>query len=408
MEDSQGCKESYESNPGFHTPDPKKAKTDSTFNVSFDEYTTAVNAVNSIQNDKESAHTNPLWWGVLDFREEDVSPSPSLPRAKNFLSANEIDHLMNITQNAIQEENEKISKSAKSLLEALLLSEIVSLQLLAKECGARGVVGVLDLLQRSADKMQDVDDKKIIQDHLANVDADDDTTIYVGRCIEDTYEWSVVFMDNVNLNEPSTCSLLGLVQKPRKLYSHMAKTTQTLTARIKRVAPGLVVLANHAIFYIGSSREAGNGENSGPTYKDNHDKAKTNFVDTIKVSRAQHIKLELQIIEQSGKNPLPESLQKAMTSILIPFFHIVGMRIWFYLLFQISGDLYGVWDWTSEYSPTKDTDVGENLVERVGRMSNILAKRSKTFKGKKTSESSKPTVGLNKFRTPVKKAKTAE
>ncbi|CAG8703326.1 14146_t:CDS:2, partial [Acaulospora morrowiae] len=133
IEDSQGRKESYESNPGFHTPDPKKAKTDSTFNVSFDEYTIAVNAVNSIQNDKESAHTNPLWWGVLDFREENVSPSPSLPRAKNFLSANEIDHLMNMTQNAIQEENEKISKSAESFLEALLLSEIVSLQLLAKE-----------------------------------------------------------------------------------------------------------------------------------------------------------------------------------------------------------------------------------------------------------------------------------
>ncbi|CAG8723084.1 14291_t:CDS:2, partial [Acaulospora morrowiae] len=88
--------------------------------------------------------------------------------------------------------------------------------------------------------------------------------------------------------------------------------------------------------YWGSSREAGNGENSGPTHKDNHDKSKINFVDTIKVSRVQHIELELQIIEQSGKNPLPECLQKAMT-----------------------GDLYGVWDWASEYLPTKDTDVGE-------------------------------------------------
>lgn len=61
---------------------------------------------------------------------------------------------MNITESAIQEESEKISKSAKSLLEALLLSEIVSLQFLAKECGARGIVGVRDLLQRFANKMQ--------------------------------------------------------------------------------------------------------------------------------------------------------------------------------------------------------------------------------------------------------------
>ena len=72
-----------------------------------------------------------------------MSPSPSLPRAKNFLSDNEIDRLINMMKSAIQEESEKLSKSAESLIEALLLSEIVSLQLLAKECGARGV-GVRD------------------------------------------------------------------------------------------------------------------------------------------------------------------------------------------------------------------------------------------------------------------------
>ncbi|CAB5369452.1 unnamed protein product [Rhizophagus irregularis] len=32
-----------------------------TFNVSFDEYTTVVNAVKSIQQDNESAYTDPLW-----------------------------------------------------------------------------------------------------------------------------------------------------------------------------------------------------------------------------------------------------------------------------------------------------------------------------------------------------------
>ncbi len=83
-----------------------------------------------------------------------MSPSPSLPRAKNFLSDDEIDRLMNMMKSTIREESEKLSKSAKSLIEALLLSEIVSLQLLAKECGARGITGVCDLLQRSSDKIQ--------------------------------------------------------------------------------------------------------------------------------------------------------------------------------------------------------------------------------------------------------------
>ena len=113
-------------------------------------------------------------------------------------------------------------------------------------------------------------------------------------------------------------------------------------------------------FYMQSSSiEAGIGENSGPTHKDNHDKAKTNFVDVIKVSRAQHIEIETHIIEQSGRNPLPDCLQKGLALISIPFFQIIGIRIRFYILFQINGDLYGFWDWASESLPVKDTDVSE-------------------------------------------------
>ncbi|CAG8698856.1 22613_t:CDS:10, partial [Dentiscutata erythropus] len=209
--------ETSQGSSNFHTPDhSKKTRTDIS-NVSFDEYTSAVNTVNSIQNDKYTSAVN----AINSIQNNKESAHTNLPRAKNYLSANEIDGLINITQNAIQEENEKISKSAKSPLEALLLSEIVSLQLLAKECGARGVVGIRDLLQRSAGKMQDVDDKKTIQDHLANVDADDDTTIYIGRCIEDTYEWISCFHGQC---QSERCSLLGLVQKLRKLqYIHIVR-----------------------------------------------------------------------------------------------------------------------------------------------------------------------------------------
>ncbi|EXX66181.1 hypothetical protein RirG_126270 [Rhizophagus irregularis DAOM 197198w] len=402
----------------IHTPvhNNKKTRTE----TSLDKYINAINAVNSIQNNTESAHTDPLWWGVLDFREENVSPSPSLPRAKNFLPDDEIDRLMNMMKSTIREESEKLSKSAKSLIEALLLSEIVSLQLLAKECGARGIAGVCDLLQRSSDKIQDVVDvdKNIIQDCLANIDFDDETAIYVGRCIQNTYEWIQCFHGQCNSERTVDMYLVGPCAKtPKTIFIYGEnhsdadredKTDRSGTSRVGKPCDFL---------YWSSSREAGIGENSGPTHKDNHDKARTNFVDVIKVARAQRIELEYQIIEQSGRSPLPESLQKAMTSILIPFFHIVGMRIRFYLLIQISGDQYGVWDWASEYLPTKDTDVGEvallckrflvygNLVERVGRASSILAKRAKIFKEEisRSDETSQPTVGLDKFRTPVKK-----
>ncbi|CAI2192131.1 5576_t:CDS:2, partial [Funneliformis geosporum] len=133
MEDSQDC----ESNFNLHIPDlNKKVKVDTTFNVSFDEYITVVHAVKSIQNVNESAYTNPLWWGVLDFREENISLSLDFSRAKNFLSTDKIDRLMSMTRSAIQEKKKHISKSVESFLEALLLSDIVSLQLLAKECSA--------------------------------------------------------------------------------------------------------------------------------------------------------------------------------------------------------------------------------------------------------------------------------
>ncbi|CAG8672123.1 11533_t:CDS:2, partial [Scutellospora calospora] len=55
IEDSQCHEESYGSSSDL---DPnKKAKTDSTFNALFDDYTTAVNAIKSIQENNESAHS---------------------------------------------------------------------------------------------------------------------------------------------------------------------------------------------------------------------------------------------------------------------------------------------------------------------------------------------------------------
>ncbi|CAG8636425.1 2447_t:CDS:10, partial [Ambispora leptoticha] len=406
-----------------HTADPKKSKTDSTFGVSFEEYTTVVHAVESLQEVNESAHTDPLWWGVLDFREENISPSPDLPRAKNFLSTDEIDRLMGMIKSAIQEEKKHISKSVESFLEALLLSDIVSLRLLAKECGARGVAGVCDLLQKSADRMQDVSDRNVINDHIKNIDVDDEATIYVGKCIEDTYTWINCFPGQSQSERTVDMFLIGPCAKtPHTIFTYGENHSDAdRDDEIERSGTQRVGKACDFLYWS-SSREAGIGENTGPTHKDNHDKAKTNLVDVIKVSRAQHIELENQIIEQNGKNPLPDSLQKGIASIFVPFFQIIGFRIRFYILFQINGHLYGFWDWASEFLPTKDADVGElvllckrflvhgNLVERVGQMISVLAKKSKTFKDKiiDAGESSQTTVELNKLRTPAKKSERSQ
>ena len=53
-----------------------------------------------------------------------------------------------------------------------------------------------------------------------------------------------------------------------------------------------------------NGHESGIGENSGPQCKDHVDKAVTNFVDIIKVARAQHLHLKGKCIQASNSNSL--------------------------------------------------------------------------------------------------------
>ncbi|CAG8776957.1 13040_t:CDS:2, partial [Gigaspora rosea] len=104
-------------------------------------YCTAVKAVENVQKKDESANNDPLWWGVLDFREDNVYPCPDNLRAENLLPKAEVDRLINALKGAIKEEKGKISKSTESFLEALVLSDLISIRHLSKECGAYGVSG---------------------------------------------------------------------------------------------------------------------------------------------------------------------------------------------------------------------------------------------------------------------------
>ncbi|RUS19652.1 hypothetical protein BC937DRAFT_87153 [Endogone sp. FLAS-F59071] len=85
--------------------------------------------------------------------------------------------------------------------------------------------------------------------------------------------------------------------------------------------------------------EVGVGENTGPNHKDHHDKAITDFVDIIKVARAQHLYLRKKCVEQCGSNPLPSVLSDTLTSVAVPFFQIIGMTIRFYILWRYICDM---------------------------------------------------------------------
>ena len=66
------------------------------------------------------------------------------------------------------------------------------------------------------------------------------------------------------------------------------------------------------------------------------------------MARAQHIQLQTELVQQSGFNPLPPILSKALDVIPISFFQIIGMHIRFYMLLKVNGDIFAFWEWASE------------------------------------------------------------
>ncbi|CAG8518814.1 4735_t:CDS:2, partial [Gigaspora rosea] len=370
-------------------------------------YYTAINTVENIQKRDEYAHNDPLWWGILDFRDDNISPCPDSLRAENFLSEGEINRFINALKGAINEEKEKISKSAESFIEALLLSDIISIYQLSKVFGTYGVSGLCNLLQKSAEEMQDNEKKgfkltlEISMFTMMKLFIDKWVTCFAGECqSERTVDMFVV---GPYAKTPHTVFLYG---ENRSDADREDKANRSGANCVGKACDFL---------YRNSSRETGVGENSGPTHKDNHDKSVTNFIEVIKVAKSQHKKLQNHIIEQCGNKTLPKNLQNELESIFIPFFQIIGMKIRFYLLFQINGDLYGIWDWASEIIPTNDEDIGEavllcrtflihsNFVARAERMTNILSKRAKVYKLRHPEEFTPRSIKLNQLQTPNKK-----
>ncbi|EXX66730.1 hypothetical protein GLOIN_2v1781649 [Rhizophagus irregularis DAOM 181602=DAOM 197198] len=122
-----------------------------------------------------------------------------------------------------------------------------------------------------------------------------------------------------------------------------------------------------------------------------HKKSITDFVDVIKVARAQHISFQTKCIEKSGSNPLPLDIQNKLKLVPVPFFQVIGMTIRFYILIQIDGDLYGIWEWSSQDLPKEEDDIitavflckkfliHRNLLNRTGRLSKKVITDSRIF-----------------------------
>ncbi|CAG8839042.1 29037_t:CDS:2, partial [Gigaspora margarita] len=308
-------------------------------------YDKFIKGINNAREDKTAcltlyASTNPLCWGIIDLRANNVAPCPNHPRAGEFFSDIEVQKLQQ-TCNEIIKKYSQLNSSVIELLE-VLQSKTFSLKKFSKEKRARGIKGVCSLLRIETD-MVDIYDKD---------------TQYIGECLD-------VFGES---------------------HSTADRDEKSFRSKCERTGKACDFL------FWKNGYEIGIGENTGPMNKDHYKKSVTDFVSVIKVARAQHINFQTKCIEESGINPLPPEIENDLKLISIPFFQVIGMKIRFYILIQVDGDLYGIWEWSSQDLPTKEDDIisvvllckkfliHRNLLNRTGQLSKTVIKNSQIFR----------------------------
>ncbi|RUS26969.1 hypothetical protein BC938DRAFT_483879 [Jimgerdemannia flammicorona] len=373
-------------------------------------YKKIVEQIKRIQKDDGAARLNPMWWGVIDMRQKKVSPGPQLPRAKEFLSQGEPELVRGRANDIIIEEC-SLNKSCASFLEAISITDVASIHELGRKYRSRGIIGMSELLR--ADQAED------IEDLLQHLDEDDKDSGYVGDCFSAADTWVQNFSGGTRSERtvdmfligqfakvPGTSFIYGENHSQADQYEKMSRSVE---ARIGKPCD---------FIFLARDQEIGCGENSGPECKDHIEKALMDFVDVIKVARAQHIALLTRCVEESGQNPLPALVRDACKLVSIPFFQVIGMRIRFYILLQLDGELYALWEWATEKLPTMDQDVEEtlrlckaflyhrNLLCRVKKFEAIAVKKATRCRASvTTSEVVMQRITVVEKRTPAKSAK---
>ncbi|KAF0462686.1 hypothetical protein F8M41_000241 [Gigaspora margarita] len=319
-------------------------------------YDKFIKGINNAREDKTAcltlyASTNPLCWGIIDLRANNVAPCPNHPRAGDFFSDIEVRKLQQ-TCNEIIKKYSQLNSSVIELLE-VLQSKTFSLKKFSKEKRARGIKGVCSLLRIETDI----------------VDIYDKDTQYIGECLDVFGGWA-----------PGIKFIYG------ESHSTADRDEKSFRSKCERTGKACDFL------FWKNGYEIGIGENTGPMNKDHYKKSVTDFVSVIKVARAQHINFQTKCIEESGINPLPPEIENDLKLISIPFFQVIGMKIRFYILIQVDGDLYGIWEWSSQDLPTKEDDIisvvflckkfliHRNLLNRTGQLSKTVIKNSQIFR----------------------------
>ncbi|CAG8639387.1 11139_t:CDS:2, partial [Paraglomus occultum] len=214
-----------------------------------------------------------------------------VPRAETFLSTDIMQKVHEMAHCIFKEERARINPSAVALLDALAISEVNSLRTLGKEVIAHSL--------------------SVIEDLLKKVKMDDDETGYIARCLMDvdTLTWVQVYGGSTLSERTIDMHLIGpCARTPGSMFIYGENHSNADCEEKRSHSDGARSGKPCDFIFMNRSREGGVGENTGPKFRDHHDKAKTNFMDIIKVARAQHIQLQTELVQQSGFNPLPPIL----------------------------------------------------------------------------------------------------
>ncbi|KAG9303388.1 hypothetical protein G9A89_013714 [Geosiphon pyriformis] len=343
-------------------------------------YEKVLEQIKAVQMDDTAAFINPLYWGVIDLRQAKISPSPFLLRGKELLPQQEYERLCSLMGNIVEEESH-LNDSSAGFLEAIEISGNKSIGDLGMRFRANGTAGIGNLIREGNQKAKAL---------LRNFNEFDEDTQYIAECFSAIARWLKDFNgDTHSERNVDGFALLQLAKVPGARFDYGENHSQA-DKEEKESRSNLARIGKPCDYLFRSGhQEIGCGENSGPKCKDSMDKANTDFIDVVKVARSQHIAFLTECTETSGLDPLSTIVQDACELIVIPFFQLIGYRIRFYILLQVSGELYAIWQWGSELLPTHDDHVKKllsvcklfflyrNLLARVQRLGTAAIDKAK-------------------------------
>ncbi|KAJ3176472.1 hypothetical protein HDU85_006882 [Gaertneriomyces sp. JEL0708] len=166
--------------------------------------------------------------------------------------------------------------------------------------------------------------------HLDGLDVYDSDASYICISLVKTWRFLQTFPTGQVPNERTLdMKLLGELADPPNITMLYGEMMSRADQQEKQARHGDIKKKGKSVDYLYciSSREFGVGKNSGPDAEPHHDHPRENLVDLAKTAKAQWLALTAR---------LPNMRDPAVMSFCVPFFHVIGRDVNFYICSRLS------------------------------------------------------------------------